>query len=283
MCAIIPEVIPLLQIASEHCEVHSPGDTVPAMEKQIHAVRRLELEKLVDGKFAGNQSKFAMAVGTVPPHINQILRGKKRMGEGLARRIELALNLPAYQMDGGPQAALPAPDVPFRASYLNLEPKLVPYRDRITRRVEPSQHVFRKEMLSAVIDGIADVVAMRVSVEDIRLDGRLMTWLGPVTCDLVTPQFALDLFPDSVVHDRMIATCTKLRESSSPLNYFIVYWLRLPPSDDSDDYEVQTMRRGRERAETILGALRSRGLLAGYLILEADLSNLYAGISEMLP
>lgn len=53
-----------------------------------------KLRELLESRFGGNQTALAAAVGTAPPAICQILSGKKRLGEALARRIESSLSLP---------------------------------------------------------------------------------------------------------------------------------------------------------------------------------------------
>lgn len=64
-------------------------------------MNRVEIvRKLIDERFSGNQSAFARAIGKTPTHIYQWLNGIRNIGDGTARQIELALNLPEKYMWG---------------------------------------------------------------------------------------------------------------------------------------------------------------------------------------
>lgn len=69
--------------------------------EQIFETRRQRLRELVDSEtYKGNQRQFAGLVGREPPNINQLLSGKRNMGEDVARDFEDRLDLPAYWFDG---------------------------------------------------------------------------------------------------------------------------------------------------------------------------------------
>lgn len=70
------------------------------MDEVDYVVRVDRLRKLIDAApFHGKQVAFASAVGIVPDYISRCLSGKKKIGELIARRIEVRIGLPRGWMD----------------------------------------------------------------------------------------------------------------------------------------------------------------------------------------
>jgi len=62
--------------------------------------RKAKLLHLIQSRFGGNQANFAGAIKRSPAQVNQWLTGHRAIGDGGARIIELALDLPPGYFDG---------------------------------------------------------------------------------------------------------------------------------------------------------------------------------------
>ncbi|CAK0768942.1 hypothetical protein CCP3SC15_3930005 [Gammaproteobacteria bacterium] len=62
-------------------------------------IRRLNLIRLIDSHGDGLQKIFAERAGLAPAHVSQVVNGTRKMGESVARRIELNLHIEAGYMD----------------------------------------------------------------------------------------------------------------------------------------------------------------------------------------
>jgi SOS-response transcriptional repressor LexA len=62
-------------------------------------IRRRNLKRLVDDQFGGIQSRFGSAIDRQSDYVSRLLRGKKQLGENLARSIESLLQLPERWLD----------------------------------------------------------------------------------------------------------------------------------------------------------------------------------------
>lgn len=69
-----------------------------------YEVRRLNVARLIEHKFAGRQKDFARATGISATYVSRMLKApgekdQKRIGEDKARQIEDVLNLPTKSLD----------------------------------------------------------------------------------------------------------------------------------------------------------------------------------------
>lgn len=65
------------------------------------------LQELITKRFGGAQSAAATGLDLSPTYLSDVLRGRRKIGEQLARRLEQAAGLPAGWMDkerGAPRA-----------------------------------------------------------------------------------------------------------------------------------------------------------------------------------
>lgn len=65
----------------------------------IHAVRLENLRRLMRERFSNRQASLARAAGLAPGYVSFLFTGRKRLGEGLARRIEQRLGLAGGSLD----------------------------------------------------------------------------------------------------------------------------------------------------------------------------------------
>lgn len=66
----------------------------------LKEARRDRLRELRDSRYEGSNTLLAKALGKQPDYISRAILGRKVIGEGLAREIEAALELPVRWMDG---------------------------------------------------------------------------------------------------------------------------------------------------------------------------------------
>ena len=220
----IPQVMFAPQIPAGNCGVLPPDDTIRDMVKdKILDFRRSHMKALIDGQFEGNQSRFASAVGTAPPHINQILAGKKNVGEGLARRIEIALRLPPNSMDEPPITDYTrerlVDDGKKIVRHINLETNEETIRREvdlglISRHMDPDRsrryptdHMLREDMVLEALFLLSD-----------RADAnaRYMSPLGMYRPDGVIGDLFFEVIsfhggntPSSLITDKIILSCVK--------------------------------------------------------------------------
>jgi len=62
--------------------------------------RKSLIETLINTSFGGNQAAFGRAIGKSPGQVNQWLTGYRSVGDGVARHIEMVLDLGNGWMDG---------------------------------------------------------------------------------------------------------------------------------------------------------------------------------------
>ena len=285
MLAILPEVIPTAQITPDYCKVIPPGNTLPDMEN-VYELRRQRLKSVINDRFDGNQSRFAVEVGTVPPHVNQILSGKKRMGEGLARRIEIALGLglsPKY-MDLGPGLidAVINKRPTVNAATINEDFVSLADANRMGENYLDVRR-FEQEEEDAILSEIVTALPDEVSRDQIEIDGRLISHFGIGRADIVAPGLAIDLISGTspnlvsrISHKALLA-----KEAIQPLRYYVVYW----PGRGRDARPGDAARWGtaiRPRVENLLGKLRERGYITGYTVISDDASDIHEKIFDML-
>ena len=67
--------------------------------KPIHEIRRRQLQRLVQQRFHGVQAAFATEIQRQADIVSGLLRGKRNLGETLARTIEAKVHLPAGWLD----------------------------------------------------------------------------------------------------------------------------------------------------------------------------------------
>lgn len=103
-----------------------------------YETRRQRLRELVDQQPGrGKQRALAERIGKEANYISNVLGGRKRMGESVAREIETTLGLEAYWMDGAVES----------------EPNFRPYRQ--PERQVPLISMVRASELSDVCDPFA--------------------------------------------------------------------------------------------------------------------------------
>lgn len=64
------------------------------------------LRELINNRFDGSQAAFSRAIEKAPAQINQLLTGYRSLGDGMARHIEIKLNLPTGYFDGSTTAII---------------------------------------------------------------------------------------------------------------------------------------------------------------------------------
>lgn len=65
-----------------------------------HMDRIKLLRELIDSRFNGRQADFSRAIDRSPAQVSQWLSGHRSIGDGVARHIELSLDLPSGYFDG---------------------------------------------------------------------------------------------------------------------------------------------------------------------------------------
>lgn len=68
----------------------------------ITDVRRGNLQRLVNERFGGVQSRFGLAIGRQSDYVSRLVTGKKALGDRLAREIEQTLSLDRGELDRQP-------------------------------------------------------------------------------------------------------------------------------------------------------------------------------------
>ena len=68
-------------------------------KKRLYAIRRENLDALIQIHFSGNQASLATAIERAPAMVNQWLREYRNISEHSARWIEMCLSLPAGILD----------------------------------------------------------------------------------------------------------------------------------------------------------------------------------------
>jgi transcriptional regulator with XRE-family HTH domain len=106
--------------------------------------RLRRLNQLIDTKFDGKQSKFAIAVEREPNYISRILSGKKRLGEDLARDIEKRLGLPKLWLDEGSEDPAPTGGWPFKIDIFRFRRLTADQRSHIEQLVELTIEQFER-------------------------------------------------------------------------------------------------------------------------------------------
>lgn len=83
---------------------------------EISKIRRMRLQELIDTKYGGVQAEFAKKAGVNPTQISTALNPSpknpkyaRQIGEKLARKIEVALELPIGWLDGTEDLRQPQP------------------------------------------------------------------------------------------------------------------------------------------------------------------------------
>lgn len=66
----------------------------------LKEARRDRLKELRDSRYEGSNTLLAKALGKQPDYISRAILGRKVIGEGFAREIEAALELPVRWIDG---------------------------------------------------------------------------------------------------------------------------------------------------------------------------------------
>ena len=79
--------------------LNSENDDVAAKD-QLYECRRLRLKEIVEERFQGVVLRFAHAIEMAPPSASYIIKGRRNIGEKLARRLERLLSLPPGDLDG---------------------------------------------------------------------------------------------------------------------------------------------------------------------------------------
>ena len=91
--------------------------TVPEMD--VHEMRRVHLQRLIQEYAGGEQKAFAKRTGCSVGYISQVINGFRNLGPSVARRIEAALQQPRGAMDRDP-AELPPEAVELAREWMAL-------------------------------------------------------------------------------------------------------------------------------------------------------------------
>ena len=82
--------------------------------------RRDRLRELRDARYGGSNTLLAKALGKQPDYISRAILGRKVIGEGFAREVETALELPVRWMDGDAIEVVAQERVMLNAEVLSL-------------------------------------------------------------------------------------------------------------------------------------------------------------------
>lgn len=98
-------------------EVSKPTATVARMD--VHEMRRVHLQRLINEFAGGEQKAFAELTGCSVGYVSQVINGFRNLGPSVARRIEAALKQPRGAMDRDP-TELPQEAVELAREWLAL-------------------------------------------------------------------------------------------------------------------------------------------------------------------
>jgi len=265
------------QMPGDDCTIEPGVHTIPQMEKaNTLTTRRERVKGIIESRFEGNQSRFASAVGTAPPHINQILAGKKNVGEGLARRIELALSLPPMFLDT-PGIADPGP-----------QPGATPVKVVRVRDTATGEELVRKEFDRGIIsrhmtqdredrypnhrelleDRILEAIAL--AHDDIDTGVRLATPLGMYRPDAIVGNTAVEIKTIMDVRfaswrmwsDSLLANALRAKEAKMKLALVVCYGVPI----DEDLPFARSWRR-------MIAHMQSLDLLSSVVTISSTMSD----------